>query len=342
MKNILKKLTDVIAISGEEDLLFNTVKDIVKDINVKVSIDNMGSITIFRKGEKKGKIWMSAHADEIGLIVTKIDGNYIRFSQVGGYDEKVLLGQEVTVYGDKPYNGIIGAKPPHLMTADEYSKLLGFSDLYIDIAMNEKEIKKHIKIGDRIAIRHKFLELKNDLVSTKSLDDRACGAIIIKTLMLLENIKNLPDIYVVLNSQEEVGLRGARTSAYSIFPDIAFITDVTFVKQPGMTFGHSIDEISIAKGATIHPKLFEHVKNIAEQEQIKYSIEPLPSRSGTDTGIVQTSRTGVATILVSLPVRNMHSPVETASLKTMEQMAKLLARSIESININDFKIKRIK
>lgn len=342
MKELLRTLTDFVAISGEEEMFLKTIKNIFKKDKVSVESDKMGNIIIYKKGEKKGKVWMSAHLDEIGLIVTKIEKSYIKFSQVGGYDEKVLLGQQVIVFGDKKYKGIIGAKPPHLMSPDEYGKMLTFSELFIDIGKNADFVKKHIKVGDRIVIKHGFQELKNNLIATKALDNRACAAIIIMALKRLLAIKNLPDIYVVLNAQEETTFLGAKVASYSIFPDIAFVTDVSFAKQPGVPKGLPIENVIIGKGSHIAPALFEHIKSIAEEEGIKYSIEAMPSWSGTDTGIVQLAKSGVTTALVSLPVKNMHSPVEVGNVKTMEKMSKLLAKSIETLKIKDFDIKTIK
>ncbi len=342
MKELLRILTDFVAISGEEEMFLKTIKNIFKNDEVSVEADKMNNIIVYKKGEKKGKVWMSAHLDEIGLIVTKVEKAYIKFSQVGGYDEKVLLGQQVIVFGDKKYKGIIGAKPPHLMDSDEYGKMLTFRDLFIDIGKSADFVKKHIKVGDRIVIKHGFQELKNNLIATKALDNRACAAIIITALKHLLKTKNLPDIYVVLNAQEETTFLGAKVASYKVFPDIAFVTDVTFAKQPGVPNGHTITDVIIGKGSHIAPALFEHIKNVAEEEEINYSIEALPSGSGTDTGVVQMAKSGVTTVLVSLPVKNMHSPVEIGNIKTMEKMAKLLAKSIETLKIKDFDIKTIK
>lgn len=342
MKEMLRALTDIVAISGEEERGLIVIKDLFDTNIVSIDVDKQGSIIIHKKGDRPGKVWMSAHMDEIGLIVTKVDGPYIRFTEVGGYDEKVLYGQEVIVFGDKQYNGIVGAKPPHLMTRDEYDKMLGFNDLFIDLGRNEAFVKKHVHVGDRIVIRHKYTELKNNNISTKSMDNRSCGAIIMHALKQLMRVKGLPDIYVVLNAQEETTFLGASTASYSINPDVAFVTDVTIGKQPGVTSGYDMDTVMIAKGAHIAPMVFEHLKKTAEDNNIKYGIEAVPRASGTDTGAVQLARGGVSTGLVSLPLKNMHSPVETGNLDTMKNASLLLSRAIMNINIDDFAVKTIK
>lgn len=342
MKDMLKSFTDLVAISGEEEHAISLIRQMFDSHIVSIDVDKQGSIVIHKKGNKPGKVWMSAHLDEIGLIVTKIDGQYVRFTEVGGYDEKVLYGQEVTVFGDREYSGIVGAKPPHLMTADEHTKMLTFGDLFIDIGRDETFLKAHIKVGDRIALKNKFCELKNGNVSTKAMDNRSCGVIIMSALKGLMKYSDLPDVYVVLNAQEETTFLGATTAGYNIFPDIAFVTDVTFAKQPGVAEGFAMDEIAIGKGAHISPDIFEYLKKTAETEHIKYAIEAMPRASGTDTGAVQLSRSGVSTGILSLPIKNMHSPVETGSLETMKMAARLLERAIANINIEDFAVKTIK
>lgn len=342
MKDTLRKLSDAYGVSGREEMVLETVRELVSGLNVSVRDDITGNIIVHRKGDKPGKIWMSAHMDEIGLMVKKIEGDFIRFTRVGGFDEKLLLAQEVVVMGDKNYNGIIGAKPPHLQTAGESDKMLGYSDLYIDIAMKHNELKKHVRVGDRIVLRHVFTELKNNQVATKAMDNRSCAAIIIGALRHIENIKGLPDIYAVFNAQEEVTFAGAVTASYDIFPDVAFVTDVTVGKQPGVDDGYSLDDITIGTGAHMHRGLYEFIKKTASEENIKLSVEALPSWSGTDTGAIQLARSGVATALLSLPVKNMHSPVETGSISAMENMSRLLARCIEKIDLKDYETKQIK
>lgn len=342
MKEIIRKLSDAYGISGREEMALDTVKELVKDMDVKVTCDKTGNIIIHRKGDKPGRIWMSAHMDEIGLMVKKIDGDFIRFLGVGGFDEKVLLAQEVVVLADKHYTGIIGAKPPHLQSAGESDTMLKYKDLYIDLGMKNSELKKHIKIGDRIALRHVFTELKNNQIATKAMDNRSCGAVIISALKLIDNMKNLPDVYAVLNAQEETTFAGATTASYDIFPDVAFVTDVTVAKQPGVDDGYALEEIAIGTGSHINRDLYEFVKKTAAEENIKTATEALPSWSGTDTGAVQLARSGVATVLLSLPVKNMHSPVETGSISAMESMARLIARCIEKIDLKNYEIKQIK
>lgn len=336
MKEALKALALAAGPSGAEDGLLSAVKNVCRGHDAEISIDKMGSITVFKKGNKKGKIALFAHLDEIGLIVTKIDGKYLRFAEVGGYDEKVLLSQEVVVYGDKPYFGIIGAKPPHLQDAGESSKMLEAEDMYIDIAMSEKEIRKRVHVGDRVLIRSEFTELKNGQVSVKAVDNRGSCAVILGVLPLLERMKENYDLYIVLNTQEETTMAGSKTSAHRIHPDVAIVVDVTFAKQPGVDFGLQADEIGIGCGAHMNRKLYEYTKKLAEKKGVKFQTEPLPSHSGTDTGAVQLSRSGVSTILLSLPIKNMHSPVETVSIEAMEKMSSFMAEMISEMNIKDF------
>ena len=345
MKDIietLRKLTSVTGPSGAEDTLLKVIKNLVREYRVKVEKDKMGNIIVFKKGNKKGVMAFFTHNDEIGLMVTKIDKDYLRFTKVGGYDEKILLGQEVTVFGKKEIKGIIGAKPPHLQIKGESDKFLKIKDLYIDIAMKNKDIVKYISIGDRVTIRSKLTEMKQKTVYSRALDNRSCVAIVLYMLKFLENIKNHPDIYLILNSQEETTMLGSRTSAFRLNPDIAFVLDVTFAKQFGYEQGYPMETIGLGIGANICKRVYDFVKKIADDNNIQYFIEALPSMSGTDAYAVQTVRKGISTMLISLPIKNMHSPVEIASTKTMEETSKFLSLIVSQINVKDFEERIIK
>jgi len=343
LKEILKILTESIGPSGMEEKSFESVKKILEgEENITISLDKMGNIIIFRKGDRKEKIAFFTHNDEIGLIVTKIDGDYLRFTSVGGYDEKVLLGQEVTVYGEKVVSGIIGATPPHLQKAGESDKLLKYEDLYVDLAMKNKELEKYFKIGDRIILKSEFTELKNDFVCCKSIDNRGSAAAIINILNHIKNLKNIPDLYFVLNAQEETTMVGSLTSCYSINPDIAVVVDVTFAKQPGVESGISYDSIGIGRGSQICSDLYDFITEIAKRENIKYEIEAVPQHSGTDAYAVQTARGGIKTILLSLPIKNMHSPREIVNVKTIDKISKLLSLFVSEVEFEKYGEKIIK
>lgn len=343
VKEILKIVTEASGPSGMEEKMFESIKLIFeKEKDINLSMDKMGNIIIFRKGDKKGKVAFFTHNDEIGLIVSKIDGDYLRFTSVGGYDEKVLLGQEVVVYGKKVANGIIGATPPHLQKPLDSEKIIGFEDLYIDLAMRNSDLIKYFKIGDRVLIKSKFTELKNDFYSVKALDNRGSVAVIINILNHIKNLKNIPDLYFVLNAQEETTMVGSLVSSYSINPDIGIVLDVTFAKQPGVENGYSYDSIVIARGSQICSSLCDFLIEMVKRENVKYEIEAVPRHSGTDAYVVQTAREGIKTLLLSLPIRNMHTPVEVVNLKTVDKMSKLLALFLSEVEIENYGEKIIK
>ncbi|MDD3802839.1 MAG: M20/M25/M40 family metallo-hydrolase [bacterium] len=342
MLETIKALAAAAGPSGAEDSLFKTVKMLVKESGAKVEKDKMGNIIVIKRGNRRGRVAFFTHNDEIGLIITKIDRDYLRFTEVGGYDEKVLLGQEVIVYGKKEIRGIIGAKPPHLQTKGESDKFLKFEDLYIDVGMKNKDILKYINVGDRVIIRSDFTEMKQNTVCVKALDNRASGATVLYMLKYLENVKNHPDVYLVLNSQEETTMAGSKVSAHAIDPDVAFVLDVTFAKQTGFEQGYPLDRIGFGMGANICKRIFDFVKKTADDNNVQYFIEPLPSMSGTDAYAVQTVKKGVTTMLISLPIRNMHSPVEIASVKTMEEASRFLSLLMSNIKTEEFKERILK
>src|SRR5690554_4631102 len=197
--------------------------------------------------EPRPKVMLAGHMDEIGLIITKIEKEgFLRFSTIGGFDQRVLLAQEVVVHGKEPLIGVIGAKPPHIQAPGEQSKAVKMEDLFIDVGFDsEDEAAKAVRVGDLVTLKRDVVDLQGSFMAGKSFDDRAGVAAILECFKTLAGMSHTADVYGVATVQEEVGLRGAVTSAYGIVPDLGIAIDVGFGDSPGLP---ESDTIKLGKG----------------------------------------------------------------------------------------------
>jgi len=325
----LKRLSEAKGVSGYEDEVRAIVAEEFGRYADEVRTDKMGSVIALKKGEGQGRrIMLAAHLDEIGLIVTKIEKGFLRFTSVGGFDDRVLLGQEVVVHGKRELPGVIASRPPHVLPREEREKIIPMDKLFIDVGLPPEEVERLVQVGDLVTIGREFTRLQGDFAAGKAFDDRAGVASILVCLEGLASVKHLWDVYAVATVQEEVGLRGATTSAYGLAPDLAIAIDVGFGSQPGVSEAETIEMgkgPAIAFGPNIHPKLYQALVEVARDLEIPYQVEPIPGPSGTDAWAIQVTREGIPTALLSIPLRYMHTSVETVSLKDIERTGRLMA-----------------
>ncbi|MFZ5822789.1 MAG: M20/M25/M40 family metallo-hydrolase [Bacillota bacterium] len=282
------------------------------------------------------RILAAAHIDSIGSMVTAIEpGGYLRFTTVGGVDRRLLMAQEVEVHGRRVLPGLVGSKPPHVTSMEERKKLLPVEQLYIDTGLSEDEVRRLVKLGDPVLPRHEFRALQNGRVSSRYLDNRASNLALAVALMELRQVKHQADFFAVGTVGEEFGgLPGATTAAFAIKPDIAFAVDVTFARHPGsekdsypMGGGPAI-----GVGPNCTPKLVKLMRQVAEAVGIDYCLEVMPGPSGTDAWAMQVVRGGVATGILSIPIRYMHTPVETVDLADIRAAGRLLAQVVARVD----------
>ena len=289
------------------------------------------------------RVMLAGHADEIGLMITYIDDNgYLSFAGIGGWDPQVLPGQRVWIQGmTGPILGVIGRKPIHLLEEEERKKVVKIEDLWIDIGAKDKEdAASLVEIGDPTVLDYSFAELRNDLVVSRGFDDRVGAFLILEAARLAAAMNPKASVYAVATVQEEVGLRGARTSAFGIDPHVGIAVDVGFATDtPGMDKEKKkVGEMTmgkgpiIARGPNINPKLFKLFVETAKEEKIPYQIEGAPRGTGTDANAIQLTRAGVATGLISVPNRYMHSPCEIVHLGDLENIARLIAHTVAKID----------
>jgi endoglucanase len=333
----LKRLTETISPSGFEEEAVGVWKERTRNFVDEVRSDVHGNgIAVLNKG-KRPKIMLAGHIDEVGYMVKYIDKEgYIYFSTIGGIDSHLIPGQRVWIKTKKgKVLGVIGKKPVHLLEEEEKKKVAKIEELWIDIGRkDEKETKGTVSIGDPAVPAVGFEVLNNEKVVARGFDDKVGAFIVSETLRLLLKNKPKASIYGVATVQEEIGLRGARTSAYGISPEMSIAIDVTFATDfPGID-KKKIGDIKIgegpviARGPNINPKIFDLLVQTASKEKISYQIQAISKATGTDANVIQLTRAGVATGLLSIPNRYMHTPVELVSLRDLENAARLLSAFI--------------
>jgi putative aminopeptidase FrvX len=301
-----------------------------------VHADKVGSSWARLAGSAGGPtLAVVGHIDEIGLHITYIDDEgYLRFDQVGGWDPIVLVGQRVMVITRTgSLTGVIARKPIHLLQDDERRKMLELKDLHIDIgARDGDEARERVRIGDVAVVDVQPVEMPNDRVVARALDNRVGCYVVARAAELVAEGGGTPGTFIAMAvAQEETTFAGARTSAFTHEPDVAIAVDVTFATdQPGIELGQIAKHPMgsgpvIARGTTLHPHVFELLYDTAREEQIPFTLESQGRSTGTDADAIHFSRSGVATGLVSVPLRYMHSPVEMVALDDAENAARLIA-----------------
>lgn len=334
--NLLKELCCAKGISGDE----NSVRDIIiKNISEyvdEVNVDSMGNVIAFKKGTNKPKLklMLSAHMDEVGFIVTHItDDGLIKFTEVGGVDNQVIYGRGVTI-GKNEVEGVICVKPLHLLSNSEREKVPCIEDMFIDIgAKTKNQAMQVVNLGDSIYFDSIFEE-KNGVIKSKALDDR------IGCYVLIDIIKsNIPyDMYFTFVVQEEVGLRGAKTASYAVAPDAAIVVETTTASDiPGVDGEKKVCELN--KGAVItfmdkrtiyNKELYNIACRSANNVGAKYQTKTMVV-GGNDAGVIQSSRSGVKTIAISLPCRYLHAPVSLATCCDLEDMINTIKETSKNI-----------
>lgn len=339
LEEFLAQLTAAPGVSGYEGLMADLVGQAFSPYVDEIRRDNLTNLITLKKGTggKRPAIMLAAHMDEIGLMVLKIEEKgFLRITGVGGIDERTLLAQEVTVHGKKPLAGIIGAKPPHLQKPEERKKSVKMEDLYVDCGLSAEQIGELVRVGDLITINRDYVSLQKPRAAAKAMDDRAGVALILEVFKELQYLKHTVDVYGVATAQEEVGSRGAFTSTYGVMPDLGIAIDVGHGHMPDILSKENTLDLGsgsgIGLGPHVHPKIYRRLTELADQLHIPYQIEPSPSPGGTDAYAMQITQGGVPTALISIPLRYMHTSVETLDLEDVRSGARLLANFIARID----------
>lgn len=340
IKSLLEKLSNAHGISGWEGSIQEIVSEEISPYVDEVRVDKLGNLIATKKGEKPS-IMIDAHADEIGLMVKQIDEKgFIRFLRIGGWFDQTLLNQRVIIHTSSgPIVGVIGSKPPHVMKEEERKKVVEARDMFIDIGCScpEDVEKLGIRPGTPISIDRTFASLQGDNVTGKAFDNRAGLVIMIEAL---KRTRSLSEIYAVAAVQEEVGLKGAKTAAFGLDPDIAIAADVTIPgDHPGIEKKDAPIEMgkgpvlvladASGRGIIATPQVIEWLTGTALEFDIPVQLEASDGGT-TDATAIHLTRCGIPTGVISVATRYIHSPVEVLSISDIDRAAELMARSLET------------
>jgi len=336
---LLRELSEAYGVSGHEDAVRKVVVGAIQNSVDEIRIDALGNLIALKLGDgsDQRKIMVSAHMDEVGLMVVYIekDGT-LRFQPVGGIDSRVLLAKKVLI-GDGKVPGVVGVKPIHLLEAKERDRVLKHEELSIDIgASSKEEAEKLVKVGDYAAFDVAFEELGGSLrsVKGKAFDDRAGCTVLIELLQ-----RTYPfDLYAAFTTQEEVGLRGARVAAYSIAPDAAFALEGTICDDlpkkrdvsPTTTLGAGPAITIMDRSVIADRRLVQHLIDTAERLGLPYQFKQ-PGLGGTDAGAIHLAREGVPSVVVSVPSRYIHAPSCILSLNDLENAVSLMQEALSTL-----------
>ncbi|MEJ2217023.1 MAG: M42 family metallopeptidase [Gemmatimonadota bacterium] len=289
------------------------------------------------------RVMLAGHIDEIGLMITHVDDDgFLYFEGIGGWDPQVLVGQRVRLLTKVGVvRGVVGRKPIHLIREEEKDKAVKIRDLWIDIGAGDREAvqKRGVRVGDPGVIDADVVDLDGDVIASRAIDNRVGAFVVLEALRLLSEDKPAASVTAVATSQEEIGYQGggARASAFSVEPDIALAVDVTFATDaPGMEKKELGDHKLgggpvLSRGSAVHPVIFDRLLAVAEREDIPHTVAAQPRYTATDADAIHLTRAGVATGLVSVPNRYMHSPVEMVHLHDLEQAARLIAAFVREL-----------
>ncbi|MCF7918488.1 MAG: M42 family metallopeptidase [Candidatus Cloacimonetes bacterium] len=346
MKQFFIDLVEAPSPSGFEQPAQEVYRNFIGKYADEVKTDVHGNVIALKKGTSDLRLMLVGHADEIGLMVNYIDDNgFVRFVPIGGVDVALLPGTRVNIYHNgQLVRGVIGRKAIHLLQPEERKVAPKLEDLWIDIgASNREAAEKRVGIGDAITFSPGLEELEGGVITSKATDNKAGVYVVAAVMKELAKEEIACNLYSVAAVQEEVGLRGAKTSAFGIDPHVGIAIDVTHATDfPGMN-KNVLGDIRlgfgpvIAVGCNINPKVFELLKKAGDKAKVKYQIEAAPRGTGTDANALQVNRAGVATGLISIPNRYMHTQNEVIHLEDLAAAAKLLAEFARQIdNTTDF------
>ena len=341
-KAFLKALLETPSVTGNEVEVARLVRQRLTGVADEIATDVMGSVHAKLKGNGKApSVLISAHMDEVGLMVKSIDdAGFLHVAAVGGVDAAVLPGLRIDVHTrEGVFRGVVGRKPIHLIEADERAKVTPINALFIDMGMSARRVKSLVRVGDVITYGVGFEKYGKGMAASRAFDDKAGVYVVARVMEELKKIGEVAAEYICCASvQEEIGSRGALTSAFAVNPDVAIALDTTHATDyPGMdTARYGSVECGggpvIARGPNVNPVVFERLCAAAKAEGIKVQFEAEPGNSGTDASEMQMQRGGCATGLVSIPIRYMHTPTEVLKLSDIEDTVALLKRFIVDLD----------
>jgi tetrahedral aminopeptidase len=339
----LKELISAPGLSGFEDPVAGIIERRWKPLVHETSRSNVGSLHALRRGtapEPRPALMIATHMDAIGLMVTGIVDGFLRVTSVGGVDARVLPGQLVTVHasgggGDSvPLPAVVAQPPARLLPPEAGDGPVPLEHLLLDTGLLPRKVAGLVRVGDVVSYASQPVELAGDVLSGHTLDNRASVAALTVCLDELQSRPHAWDVWAVATVQEETGLTGGFTSAFQLRPSLAIVVDVTFAKGPGasewMTSPMGKGP-TICMGPNIHPALFKGFKELADRLEIPCGLEYAPRHTGTDAFAAQVVAGGIPCVVLGIPLRYMHTPVELVAVKDIQRLGRLMAEYIAGL-----------
>ena len=336
-ETVLGRLCALAGPSGFEGPVAREAAELLRPLTDEAKVDRMGSVVALRRCGKENapRLLLDAHLDEIGFIVTGHEDGFLCIAPLGGVDPRMLPDRELTILAQPPRLGVVACMPPHIQTREEMDKSQPMREMAVDVGLTQEEAQRLIPIGTPAVYRTGCSPLGGDLLCGKALDDRACFAILLDTLERLQGEELDVDLYVLGSTQEETHSTGAITAAFGIVPDLCVAVDVTHGKTPDSPGSL---ELELGKGPAIGigPNMTrwttQRMLDKAEKEKIPYQTEVMTGHTGTNGWHMQIAREGVATSVVSLPLKYMHTPIEVLEEQDIERVAALLAAFAQGLD----------
>jgi len=332
--SFLKELISAPGLSSYESPVRGLIEKTWRPLTDELSVSRLGSLHGLQRGtgpEPRPSVLISAHMDAIGMMVTAVTGEFLRFMQVGGIDPRVLPGQPVIVHGRQDVPGAVVQPPDHLLPERLKGNPVPMDYLFVDTGLPARQLAGLVRPGDLISYAQPPLETSGETLTGHTLDDRAAVAALTACLDELRHRPHSWDVWAVASTQEEVTLGGASTSGFQLHPSLAVAVDVTFAASPGSP---SHKTYPLGKGLTLewgpnsHSGLYKAFEELAKRLEIPYVMEPTPRLSGTDAYALQVVAEGIPSMVVGIPLRYMHTPVEMVSIKDIARVGRLLAEFV--------------
>ena len=331
MRQALERLCTCTAPSGFEAPAAAVAAELLRPLVDEVSIDRLGNVLGLRRSKTPGapKLLLDAHLDEIGLIVTGVEDGFLRFRSIGGVDPRMLPGRELVVLTDPPLRGLVACP-----AGGDENKSVPLNELYVDVGLSQEEAERAVPVGTPMVYRAGCFPLGEEQMCGKSMDDRACFVTLLRAAELLRDKELDVELHILGSTREEVSGAGAVVGTWAVAPDFCVAVDVTHGKTPDGPADKTFDlggGPAIGVGPNMTRWMTERMIAKAREHSIPYQLEIMSGHTGTNGWEMQISREGVATSVLSLPLKYMHTPVETLSLADMEGVAQLLAAFVENL-----------
>lgn len=333
----LKKMLSAPGLSGFESPIRAIIKDAWTPLTDELTVSKIGSLHGLKKGhgiDPRQRVLISAHMDAIGMMVTEVQEGLLRITEIGGIDHRILPGQPVMVHGRKDLPGVVVQPPGHLLPESAGEGPVAMKYLLVDVGLHPEEVAQTVRVGDTVSYAQEPLDLTGEALAGHTLDNRVSVAAVTLCLDTLQSRLHDWDVWAVASAQEEETLGGAFTSPFDIRPDIAIVIDVCFAKGPGSSDWRSLpfgEGVGLGYGPNIHPALYAAFEKKAKELEIPYHKDLMPKMSGTDAMAVQVVAEGIPCAVLGIPLRYMHTPVETVSLKDIRRAGRLMAEFIADL-----------